>query len=72
MTITCPVNSTLGVCDLLSEVGAGLGIFFGYLGQSLPALVLILAVIGAVVTIFYAVAKVIGGSFHGGHGRRGM
>lgn len=70
MDMSCPVNSTLGICNLLAEVGAGLGVFFGYLAQSLPALVLVLAIIGAVVAIFYAIARVIGNAI--GRGRGGV
>lgn len=62
MTITCPVNDTIGICDTLDSTGAGLGVFLQYLQTVLPAFILVLAVIGGVVAIFYAIAHIIGGS----------
>jgi hypothetical protein len=64
MTITCPVNDTVGLCATLDSVGAGMGVLFQYLGASLPSLILILALIGAIVGIFVAVAYVIKGAIH--------
>jgi hypothetical protein len=69
-TITCPANGT-GVCDLLGEAGAGLGLMFQYLGQALPSFLLVLAVIGGVIAIVMALAGVIKGSMHSYTGRRG-
>jgi hypothetical protein len=61
MTITCPVNSSFGVCPLMDEAGAGLGVFIQYLGQALPTLLLILIVVGIVGAIGFAIAAVISG-----------
>jgi len=56
---TCPTDNASGICAMLDETGAGLGNLFYYLGQSLPTFLLILAIIGAVVSIIMAVVFVI-------------
>lgn len=65
MTITCPVNDTIGICTTLDSTGAGLGVFLQYLQAVLPAFILVLAIIGGVVAIFYAIAYVIGNAVKG-------
>jgi F0F1-type ATP synthase assembly protein I len=60
MTIACPENGT-GVCSIMEEAGAGLGIFIQYLGQALPTLLLILIIVGIVGAIGFAIASVISG-----------
>jgi hypothetical protein len=67
MTVTCPENDTTGICSTLEGTGAGLGVFFQYLGASLPSFILILAVIGGVVAVFYGIASVIKGSLNVRH-----
>ena len=62
MTITCPVNDTSGVCGTMEGAGAGLGIFIQYMGQALPVLLIILAMVGIIVAVGYGIAKVISGS----------
>jgi F0F1-type ATP synthase assembly protein I len=59
MTITCPVNDSIGICNTLDSTGAGLGVLFQYLGASLPVLLIVLAVIGGIVAIIMAIAMVI-------------
>lgn len=66
--VTCPLNDTTGICQTLEGTGAGLGVFLGYLQQALPSFLLILAIIGGVVAIFYAIAIGIKNSV--GHGVR--
>ena len=58
-TITCPVNESTGICSLLTETGAGLGVFIGYMGQSLPTLLIVIGVVGGIVAVVFAVAKLI-------------
>ena len=64
MTITCPENDTTGVCDTMNSAGAGLGVFIQYMGQALPVLLIILAMVGIIVAVGYGIAYVIGHSFH--------
>ena len=60
---TCPENST--ICSLLNEVGIGIGNVFYYLSQSLPTLLIALAVVAVIAGIFGAVAFVIRSSMIG-------
>lgn len=60
MAIVCPANGT-GVCNIMEEAGAGLGLFIQYLGQSLPTLLLILIIVGIVGAVGFAIAAVISG-----------
>lgn len=62
MTISCPANDTIGICTTLDSTGAGLGVFLQYLQAVLPAFILVLAIIGGVVGIFWAIGHVITGS----------
>ena len=59
--MTCPVNSTLGVCDVLSETGQGIGDFTEAirlpLGRFLMYLAIIGAVVGLILGIVYAIKK---------------
>jgi len=59
MTISCPVNDSTGVCGLMESSGAGLGVFFQYLAQGLPSLLLILIIVGIIGAIGLAIAFVI-------------
>ena len=60
MTLACSqINDSTGLCATLEGTGYGLGVLFQALGQSLPALILILGVIGGVVLIIGSVAFVI-------------
>jgi len=59
MTITCPVNDSSGVCSTMEGAGAGLGIFIQYMGQALPVLLIILAMVGIIVAVGYGIALVI-------------
>lgn len=56
-TIVCPNDSD--ICATMQGAGAGLGVFIQYMGIALPALLLILAVIGIIIAVGYAVARVI-------------
>lgn len=69
MAITCPVNGT-GVCDTMAEAGAGLGIFLGYIVQSLPLLLITLAMVSIVVAIGVGIGYLITHSFKTTHVRR--
>jgi hypothetical protein len=69
MTISCPQNDTSGVCATMEGAGAGLGIFIQYMGQALPALLIILAMVGIIVAVGYGIAKVVGGSIAKVHHR---
>jgi F0F1-type ATP synthase assembly protein I len=65
MTITCPANDTAGVCTTMDSAGAGLGVFVQYMGQALPALLIILALVGIIVAIGYGIASVVRKSVSG-------
>lgn len=65
MVVSCQTNDTVGICSTLDSTGAGLGVFLQYLGATLPIFILILAVIGGIVAIFYAIASIIGKSLGG-------
>ncbi len=68
-TITCPVNDSSGVCDTMSGAGAGLGVFIQYMGQALPVLLIILAMVGIIVAVGYGIAHVVKGSITSVHKR---
>jgi len=59
MTITCPENDSSGTCQVISGAGAGLGIFIQYLGQSLPSLLIVLAIVGVFVAVGIGIAKLL-------------
>jgi len=59
MTITCPANDTLGICGVMESAGSGIGVFIQYLGQSLPFLLIVLAVVGIIIAIGVGIATVI-------------
>ena len=59
MTITCPVNDSTGICNILDSTGAGIVVFLQYLVIVLPVFLIILGVIGGVVAIIMAIAHVI-------------
>ena len=44
--------------------GAGLGVFIQYMGQALPTLLIILAMVGIIVAVGYGIAKVVEGGIH--------
>ena len=69
MAITCPVNDSSGVCATMEGAGAGLGIFIQYMGQALPVLLIILAMVGIIVAVGYGIALVIKGSISKVHVR---
>ena len=48
---TCPTNSTLGVCDVLSETGNGIGVMVDAIRLPVGQFALFLAIIGAVVAL---------------------
>ena len=63
MSLSCTqINDTTGICSTMEGTGLGLGVFFQYLAASLPGLILILAIIGAVVFVIYEIGKMIGHS----------
>jgi F0F1-type ATP synthase assembly protein I len=62
MTITCPENDSSGVCATMAGAGAGLGVFIQYMGQALPTLLIILAMVGIIVAVGYGIASVVKGS----------
>jgi F0F1-type ATP synthase assembly protein I len=62
MTITCPENDSSGVCGTMAGAGAGLGVFIQYMGQALPTLLIILAMVGIIVAVGYGIASVVKGS----------
>jgi len=57
--MACPENSTLEICDLLSETGTGIGEFAEGARQPLGKFILFLALIGAIVGLVVAVIFVI-------------
>lgn len=62
--ITCPVNDTGGICTTMDSAGAGLGVFIQYMGSALPALLIILAIVGVISAVGFGIAKVVSGSLH--------
>jgi F0F1-type ATP synthase assembly protein I len=67
MAITCPVNDSSGVCGTMEGAGAGLGIFIQYMGQALPVLLIILAMVGIIVAVGYGIAYVVKSSIQKVH-----
>jgi F0F1-type ATP synthase assembly protein I len=65
MAITCPANDTTGVCATMDSAGAGLGVFIQYMGQALPLLLIILAMVGIIVAIGFGIAHVVKKSVQG-------
>jgi hypothetical protein len=59
--IVCPSNSTLEICQIMSESGAGLGSFIEYLGSPLLMLLVILVITGVVAAVGFSVAMVFRG-----------
>jgi F0F1-type ATP synthase assembly protein I len=53
----------------MSEAGAGLGIFVQYMGQALPVLLIILAMVGVIVAVGYGIAYVVKQSITNVHRR---
>jgi hypothetical protein len=73
MSVNCSALSgeqSQNLCGTMEGAGAGLGVFFQYLVAALPGFILILALIGGVVAIVWAVAGVIKSSIGGGMHRR--
>jgi len=70
--MVCPPNSTLGVCSILEETGSGIGAFADGLlsGGGLIKLLLVLAIIGGVVALFFAIVYVIKHAVTGHGGRK--
>lgn len=62
--ITEQFGSQQGTYNTIVSMGAGIGILIQYLLLVLPAFILVLAIIGAIVGIFWAVAYVIKNSLH--------
>lgn len=61
ISMACPVNSTVGICDIMAESGSGLGEFASGLltGGAFLKLIFVLAIIGAVIALIYAVVFVV-------------
>jgi cytochrome c biogenesis factor len=59
MTITCPVNDTIGICTTMDSAGAGLGVFLQYMGVALPPLLIILGIVAVIVAVGMGVAHLI-------------
>ncbi len=57
--MACPENSTLEICDMLSETGAGIGEFAENSRQPLGKFILFLAIIGAIVALVLGIVYVI-------------
>jgi F0F1-type ATP synthase assembly protein I len=51
----------------MEGAGAGLGIFIQYMGQALPVLLIILAMVGIIVAVGYGIAWVIKSSMKNVH-----
>ena len=59
MVITCPENDSSGVCATMSGAGAGLGVFIQYMGQALPALLIVLIMVGIIGAVGFGIAYVV-------------
>jgi len=51
----------------MEGAGAGLGVFIQYMGQALPVLLIILAMVGIIVAVGYGISFVIKKSMTGLH-----
>jgi F0F1-type ATP synthase assembly protein I len=51
----------------MEGAGAGLGIFIQYMGQALPVLLIILAMVGIIVAVGYGIAYVVKSSIQKVH-----
>jgi F0F1-type ATP synthase assembly protein I len=49
----------------MESAGAGLGVFISYMGQALPALLIVLALVGIIVAVGMGIAGVIKKSIGG-------
>lgn len=67
ITIVCPENST--ICSTMEGAGAGLGVFIQYMGEALPVLLIVLALVGIIVAVGYGIAHVVRKSITGTHYR---
>lgn len=59
INVSCPTTDELGVCSLMESTGAGIGVLLKYLALSLPYILIVFALVGGVVLIIGAIAKVI-------------
>ena len=57
--MTCPTNSTLGVCDVLSETGQGIGDFSDNVRLPLGKFLMYLAIIGGVIALILGIVYAI-------------
>ena len=64
-TIVCPSPDPTGVCEIMASAGAGLGVFIQFMGQALPSLLIILAMVGIIVAVGFGIATVIRKSISG-------
>ena len=65
--MACPENSTLGLCDILSEVGTGIGEFSNgaIANGGLTKFLILLGLVAGVATLFTAITGVIGNAIKG-------
>ena len=66
-SITCLNNTDGGVCATMDEAGRGLGIFLSIMAQSLPVLLIILAMVSVVVGVGLGIAHLIRSGIGGTH-----
>jgi hypothetical protein len=59
MTVTCPVNDSLGICTLLDSTGAGIAVLLQYFILVLPVFLVVLVVIGGIAGLIGAIVYVI-------------
>jgi len=53
---TCPVNSSLGVCDILDESGIGLGNFLENIRSPVVKIIAVLAIVIAIIGFVVAIS----------------
>ena len=67
MTFTCPSPETWGICSLLNEVSQGLGLLITAIAQSVPVLLIVVAVVGIIAGIGFGLKKMLSGAIGGKH-----
>lgn len=61
------INDSNGLCSTLESTGTGLGVFLNAIKTPLIGFVLVLALIGGIVAVFYSIATMISNSIRKHH-----
>lgn len=66
-SIACPTTDELGLCGILTSLGAGFAILLTYLAAALPIFLILLVVVGGIGALLYAIVYVIKKAIVSGH-----